>query len=109
MAKIDTVVVIGLGVMGKNLALNILDKNFRVIGYDVDQTKRIEIYHNQYISIDKLEGLKSYNQTPVAVFLMLPADKISDDYISTVFPLLHPETVVIDGGNSHSKDSMRRV
>lgn len=109
MAKIDTVVVIGLGVMGKNLALNILDKKFRVIGYDVDQTKRIEISHNQYIKIDKLEGLKSYNQTPVAVFLMLPADKISDDYISTVFPLLHPESVVIDGGNSHFKDSIRRV
>ena len=45
--KIDTAVVIGLGVMGNNLALNILDKKFKVIGYDIDSNKRNQITHNQ--------------------------------------------------------------
>ena len=101
--------VFGKDKIKKIIRKNILDKKFRVIGYDVNQTKRNEISHSQYNSIKELEDLKSYNQNPVAVFLMLPADKISDDYISTVFPLLHPESVVIDGGNSHFKDSIRRV
>ncbi|MAJ32757.1 MAG: hypothetical protein CMC18_08990 [Flavobacteriaceae bacterium] len=109
MAKIDTVVIIGLGVMGNNLALNFLNKKFRVIGYDIDSYKRNQITHNQYFFINDLNDLKAYNNISLAVFLMLPADKISDETIATIFPLLHPESVIIDGGNSHFKDSIRRV
>ncbi len=109
MTKIDTAVIIGLGVMGNNLALNILDKKFKVIGYDIDSNKKNQITHNQYFKIENLNDLKAYNNTALAVFLMLPADKINDENIASIFALLHPESVIIDGGNSHFKDSIRRV
>ena len=109
MTKIDTAVVIGLGVMGNNLALNILDKKFKVIGYDIDSNKRNQITHNLYFNIDNLNDLEAYNNTALAVFLMLPADKLNDDNIAAIFALLHPDSVIIDGGNSHFKDSIRRV
>lgn len=113
MEKSD-IAVIGLGVMGQNLALNIESKGFSVVGYDNDLVKA-ETYkktkaEGKIIQIasnlqEIVEGLK----TPRKVFMMVPAGKPVDDLIHTLMPMLGKSDILIDGGNSYFKDTERRT
>src|ERR1051325_11933870 len=105
---------IGIGVMGSNLLLNIADKGFAVIGYDLKQERA-----------DKLEAAASQGtvvkgttdivqmiwalKKPRKIMMLVPAGKPVDDVINNLLPYLEQGDIVIDGGNSYYKDTQRRI
>ncbi len=105
---------IGIGVMGENLVLNMESKGFRVSVFDqsgarLDQFgstraagKRIQCCHSVQALIDSLA-------LPRKIMLMVPAGQAVDDVIALLLPLLENGDIVIDGGNSHFPDTSRRV
>ncbi|RKY91880.1 phosphogluconate dehydrogenase (NADP(+)-dependent, decarboxylating) [candidate division KSB1 bacterium] len=103
---------IGLGVMGRNLALNIESHGFSVIGYDIDASKREEvkaIFSGKKIAIaDSLPELIVTLKRPHIIMMMVPAGKPVDDVIQLLSPHLKRRTVLIDGGNSFFMDTERR-
>jgi 6-phosphogluconate dehydrogenase len=102
---------VGLGVMGKNLALNIIDKGFSVAGYDIDAAKGAQIegisphlFHSSNDLADLVEALK----VPRAVMLLLPAGDMVDAVLDVLLRHLSKGDLLLDCGNSHFHDSDRR-
>jgi len=105
--------IIGLGVMGGNLALNMADKGFVVTGYDIDSTK-VEQFKKRtsHSSISAYEDIQQFLDalaSPRKILMMVPAGKPVDAVIGTLRPLLSPGDVLIDGGNSYFLDTVRRL
>jgi 6-phosphogluconate dehydrogenase len=105
---------IGLGVMGQNLALNIADHGYRVVVYNrsADTTAEFlqgEAHRKAIIGADDLEAVVSQIDRPRRILLMVTAGGPVDSVIGLLAPLLDPGDVVIDGGNSHFEDTARRV
>ncbi|MFD3003063.1 NADP-dependent phosphogluconate dehydrogenase [Pontibacter toksunensis] len=105
---------IGLGVMGRNLMLNIADHNFSVIGLDLDPVKAaaVETEAGTGQSVRGTTSAEAFVQAlrkPRAIMLLVPAGKPVDAVIASLLPLLEPGDIVIDGGNSYFPDTERRV
>ncbi len=105
---------IGLGVMGRNLLLNVADHGFSVIGFDKDEAKTsaLETAATAGTTVKGVPDLAEMVQqlkTPRKVMMLVPAGKPVDDVIESLLPLLEKGDVVIDGGNSHYTDTLRRV
>ena len=97
--------IIGLGKMGLNLALNLVDHGHKVIGYD-SYAAIEESGFNQVSSIEEMvKGLKA----PRTLWLMVPAGEITEAVIQQLTPLLEEGDSIIDGGNSNYKDTVRRA
>src|SRR5688572_1514050 len=106
--------IVGLGVMGRNLLLNMADHDFAVIGLDLDPIKAaaLEKENNQGRIVrgtTSAEEFISALRTPRALMLLVPAGKPVDAVITSLLPLLEPGDIVIDGGNSYFPDTDRRV
>ncbi len=103
---------IGLGTMGRNLALNIADHGFAVCGYDRDvaQQQRLmtEGAGKPVTVATSLEQLVADLDKPAKILLLVPAGKIVDAVLNDLVPLLQKDDIVIDGGNSHFTDTNRR-
>jgi len=104
--------VIGLGVMGQNLALNIESKGFRVAGFDLDEAKAkaaVERWsgRNMTTAASPAELVKLLER-PRRILVMVPAGKPVDAVIADLRPLLDKGDIVIDGGNSFFVDTDRR-
>lgn len=103
---------VGLGVMGRNFALNIADNGYPVMGLDKDQDK--------VSALEKEAGQKNVSGTaepkafisalkkPRTVMMLVPAGKAVDSVIGELVPLLDKGDLIIDGGNSHFTDTGRR-
>ena len=104
---------IGLGVMGENLALNATSKGFSVAGYDADGAKRhqiaAEVGGKGVFVAGSLSELVDALDAPRRIWVMVPAGKIVDAVLADLKPLLHADDIVLDGGNSHFKDTERRA
>lgn len=104
--------VIGLAVMGKNLALNIESRGYRVSVYNrtPEKTKQlIDEYRDKNLyAAYSLEELVNSLQAPRKIIIMVKAGKPVDDTIEKLIPLLEKGDIIIDGGNSFFKDTMRR-
>jgi 6-phosphogluconate dehydrogenase len=105
---------IGLGVMGRNLLLNIADHGFSAIGFDKDEGKNaaLEAASTPGTTVKGVPDLAHMVQqlkTPRKVMMLVPAGKPVDDVIASLLPLLEKGDVIIDGGNSHYTDTLRRV
>jgi 6-phosphogluconate dehydrogenase len=104
---------IGLGVMGRSLLLNMADHGFAVAGHDKDTGKVDSL--NQEAGDRDVKGfadVKEFIQsltTPRAIMMLVPAGKIVDAVIEELTPLLEKGDILIDGGNSHFTDTNRRV
>ncbi|UCF36346.1 MAG: NADP-dependent phosphogluconate dehydrogenase [Acidobacteriota bacterium] len=104
--------VVGLGVMGRNLALNMESRGFSVAGFDLSEEKRGEaqdLFAGKNMRVaaslsDLVDGLDS----PKRIMMMVPAGKPVDEVISSLTGLLKPGDILIDGGNSFFKDTVRR-
>jgi 6-phosphogluconate dehydrogenase len=99
---------IGLGKMGFNLALNMQEHGHRVVGYDRDIDKIKDIGKEGLSGAGDLQELVDKLEPRRVIWLMVPAGEPVDGIISELIPLLKPQDVIIDGGNSHYKDTMRR-
>ena len=104
---------IGLGVMGRNLALNIADKGFPVAGYDTDQ-KQVEALMREAegrpaAGAATVGELVRLLRTPVAVIMLVPAGPPVDAVIDALLPHLRPGDLLIDGGNSYFRETDARI
>lgn len=109
---LNTIGVIGLGVMGSNIALNMANKGEHVAVYNYTRDLTDQL-------VQKLDGqaLTPYYQiqdfvqsleTPRKIFMMVTAGKAIDSVIGSLIPFLEKGDVIMDGGNSHYEDTARR-
>jgi len=100
---------IGLGVMGRNFALNIRDHGFGVTGYDREAEKvaalQSESGGENIRGADTPAAMVSLLRKPCAVMLLVPAGPPVDAVIQALLPLLEPGDLIVDGGNSYFKDT----
>jgi 6-phosphogluconate dehydrogenase len=108
-----TIGLIGLGVMGENLALNLERNGFSVTGFDLDTNKRASFAKRteglNAGAANSLAELAANLQWPRRVWLMVPAGAPVDAVLNELRPLLSPGDVVIDGGNTLYRDTQRRI
>jgi 6-phosphogluconate dehydrogenase len=104
---------IGLGVMGRNLLLNMADHGFSGVGYDTDPAKvqllRQEAGNRRIQGVSSLSELLGALSSPRAIMMMVPAGPPVDAVIRDLLPHLQADDVVIDGGNSYFKDTELRA
>ena len=104
--------VMGLGVMGKMLALNMERNGFRVAGYDLDLEKvqafSAESATKNLIACETLEAFLSTLELPRRILMMVPAGKPVDGAIASIKPHLSKGDLLIDGGNTYFPDTERR-
>jgi len=105
---------IGLGVMGQNLVLNMNDHGFTVAVFNrtvstVDEFLANGAKGTNVIGVHSLEELAKALKRPRRVMLMIQAGKPVDDNIELLLQHLEPGDIIIDGGNSNYNDSIRRT
>jgi len=100
---------VGLGVMGRNLLLNMAEHRFLVAGYDKDPQKvallRTEAAGLPVKPAEDVASFAALLQTPRVVMLLVPAGPIVDNVIRDLLPYLEQGDMIIDAGNSHFTDT----
>ncbi len=103
--------VIGLGVMGKNIALNMMNHGYKVSGYNksFDNTQKIiDMNLSNFSGFDNLNDFVMSLEKPRKIFLIVPAGKPVDDCIDSLKDILEKDDIIMDGGNSFFEDTNRR-
>ena len=100
---------VGLGRMGANMVQRLLRGGHRITGFDPNAEARKAIEAAGGNTAASLQALVAALPSPRAIWLMVPAGKITDDTLDTLLPLLASGDTVIDGGNSNYKDTLRRA
>ncbi|NIM94090.1 MAG: NADP-dependent phosphogluconate dehydrogenase [Anaerolineales bacterium] len=104
---------IGLGVMGRMLALNMERNGYRIAGFDLDPEKVQALTANRpdknLVGFDSLEDFIEALEKPRRLMMMVPAGKPVDAVIGDLKPILDPGDLLIDGGNTHFTDTERRA
>jgi 6-phosphogluconate dehydrogenase len=102
------IAIAGLGRMGINIARRLLQGRHDVAAWNRSPEKVEEIAREGAKGAFSLEEMTSMLSTPRAVWLMLPAGKVTDTAIEQLTPLLDRGDIIIDGGNSFYRDDLRR-
>ncbi|MFF5819331.1 decarboxylating NADP(+)-dependent phosphogluconate dehydrogenase [Lysinibacillus capsici] len=109
---LNTIGVIGLGVMGSNIALNMANKGEQVAVYNYtrDLTDKLlqKVEGQSLTPYYEIEEFVQALEKPRKIFLMVTAGNAIDSVIQSVVPFLEKGDVIMDGGNSHYKDTERR-
>ncbi len=103
--------IIGLGRMGGNISVRLSRHGHEVVLYDRDPAVVAKVHGRAERSqeADGLKDLVSKLSAPRAVWVMLPAGKITEEAVETLGGLMEPGDIIIDGGNSYYKDDIRRA
>ena len=105
---------VGLAVMGENLILNMESRGFTVACFN-RTTSKVDSFVNGRAKGKRIVGAHSLDELvkglkrPRKIMMMVKAGKAVDDLIDQLLPLLEPGDVLIDGGNTHYPDTMRRA
>ena len=104
---------VGLGVMGRNLVLNMADQGFAVAGYDKDFEKINELdkeaSNKDVQSFDNPKDFITSLDKPKIIMMLVPAGEPVNSVINDITPLLSKNDILIDAGNSHYKDTNLRM
>lgn len=104
--------VIGMAVMGKNLALNIESRGYTVAIFNrtASKTEKVMEEHSEkkLVASYKLEDFVNSLEKPRRIIMMVKAGAGTDAVITQLLPLLDKGDVLIDGGNTYFEDTMRR-
>ena len=105
---------IGLAVMGENLALNIESRGYSIAVYNrtvakVDELMAGRAKGKKFVGCHSMEELVGSLASPRKVMLMVKAGAAVDEFIEKLIPLLSPGDVIIDGGNTHYTETERRT
>jgi 6-phosphogluconate dehydrogenase len=101
--------VIGLGRMGGNISRRLIKNGHEVVVYDHDAKAVAALSRDGATGAGGLDKLVQQLRSPRAVWVMLPAGKITDDVISELAKLLAAGDIVLDGGNTFWRDDIRRA
>jgi 6-phosphogluconate dehydrogenase len=105
---------VGLAVMGENLILNMESKGFTVAAFN-RTTSKVDAFlagrakGKRILGAHSVPELVSLLKKPRKVMMMVKAGKAVDDFIEQILPHLEPGDVLIDGGNTHYPDTIRRA
>jgi 6-phosphogluconate dehydrogenase len=113
MSKAD-IGLIGLAVMGENLVLNMESKGFSVAVFNrtvekVDKFIASRGAGKNLVGCQNIEELCANLERPRKVMMLVKAGQAVDDYIEKIIPYLEQGDIIIDGGNSHYPDTIRRA
>jgi len=105
---------IGLAVMGENLVLNMESKGFTVAVYNRTVSKVDDFVNGRgkgkkFIGTHSVQELCKSLKRPRKVMMLVKAGQAVDDFIEQIIPFLEPGDVIIDGGNTHFPDTIRRT
>ncbi|MBI3990082.1 MAG: NAD(P)-binding domain-containing protein, partial [candidate division NC10 bacterium] len=100
---------IGLGRMGANMTERLFKGGHRVVGYDRNPEAVRRVVEKGAEGADSLEALARQLTPPRMVWLMVPAGDPVDQTIQALLPHLSPGDVIVDGGNSSYKETLRRA
>ena len=99
---------IGLGRMGGNMVQRLIAQGHQCLVYDLDAQARESAARQGAYACDSLEALMARLERPRVVWLMLPA-AVVDPVLQDLQPMLSPEDIVVDGGNTCWRDDLRRA
>ena len=99
---------VGLGKMGLNLALNMIDNDIEVVGFDPYLDDKVKKRYKKITFTDALEDLIKELSLPRIIWVMVPAGEATDIVIDGLLALVNKEDIIIDGGNSRYTDSIKR-
>ena len=97
---------IGLGRMGNAIAQRVIDAGHQVIGFDQSPASCAQA---EQLGVTIVSSAQEVAQRARIVWLMVPAGEVVDSVLALLRPHLHKDDIIIDGGNSHFKDSIRRA
>jgi 6-phosphogluconate dehydrogenase len=105
---------IGLAVMGENIALNIESKGFPISVFNrtvskVDDFVNGRAKGKKFFGAHSLEEFVGSLKKPRKIIMLVKAGSAVDEFIEHLLPLLEPGDIIIDGGNSHFPDTIRRT
>jgi 6-phosphogluconate dehydrogenase len=104
--------VVGVGVMGKSLALNFESKGYSVALYDISKEKvdaiLAENSGKNLIGTSEVQAFIDSLELPRKILLMVNAGEITDKAIDSLLPYLDAGDILIDGGNTYFEDTVRR-
>jgi 6-phosphogluconate dehydrogenase len=114
MGNLADVGLIGLAVMGENLVLNMESKGFTVAVYNRTVSKVDDFINGRgsgknFIAAHSVKELCQSLKRPRKVMMLVKAGQAVDDFIEQIIPCLEPGDVIIDGGNTHFPDTIRRT
>ena len=108
----NTIGVLGLGVMGKSIALNMASKGEKVSVYnytrDLTDQMMQDVGQEQVFPYYDTEEFVQSLESPRKIFMMVTAGGIVDTVIASLVPFLEKGDIIMDGGNSHFEDTKRR-
>lgn len=102
------IALIGLGKMGYNLGLNLHQHNHEVLAYDLNQETLASMKQKGIATASSIEQLVHTLKGRKVIWLMIPAGEAVDLTLQELTPMLRAGDIIIDGGNSNYKDSVRR-
>lgn len=99
--------IIGLGKMGSNLALQALEKGYKILGYS--RTVNPALQKTGFQLTETLGELVQKLPLPRIIFVYIPAGEAVDEILDQLAEIISPNDIIIDGGNSYWGDSIRRA
>lgn len=100
---------IGLGKMGYNLALNFKSKGFDVVAFDVNKSASEKISKEGIATTAAMSDMALSLKGRKIIWLMVPAGNVVDVVLNNLKNYLNADDIIIDGGNSHFKDTLARA
>lgn len=101
--------IVGLGKMGANMARRLKRDDHEVVTFDVSEEKVDELEKEGIPGTRSLDDLVQELEPPRIVWMMVPSGDTVDKVIQDLLPLLEKDDILVDGGNSNYKDTLRRA
>ena len=101
--------IVGLGRMGGGITRRLLGAGHRVVAYDRDPAAVLRVEADGAVGVGSPAALAGSLGRPRVVWLMVPAGPPVDEALGGLVPHLQPGDIVVDGGNSYYKDTLRRA
>ena len=103
------IAMLGLGKMGGNMSARLIRNGISVVGYDNNQSVVKELVKTEnLIEATSIEDMLTKLDGKKIIWMMLPAGEITENQINDLIPMLSPGDIIIDGGNSNYKQSVKR-
>ena len=99
---------VGLGRMGGNMTERLLRGGHQVVVFDRDRSAVEAAVARGALGVDRIESLVDRLDQPATIWMLIPAGDPVDQTIAALAPRLGPGGILVDGGNSNYKDTMRR-